>query len=183
MIVRSLTVLSGALLLLAANAFVRVEAQDARPSASGAAADTPAAAQDATPTPQAQPEEREAVEPAVSEPIPSAAPPPAEAAPTPTAPAPASSSKKFRTMDRIELDSTAITGNRELPKVLYIVPWKKADLGDLVGRPANTLLDEVLTPVDREVFRRQTEYFSKLDTPSAAGAVQPEQKTVPAPPR
>ena len=39
-----------------------------------------------------------------------------------------------------------------MPKVLYIVPWKKSDLGDLVGRPVNTLLDEVLEPVDPEVF-------------------------------
>src|SRR5688572_17226709 len=55
-----------------------------------------------------------------------------------------------RTMDRLELDTTAITGNRELPKVLYIVPWKKSDLGDLTGRPTTSLLDEVLAPVDRE---------------------------------
>ena len=26
--------------------------------------------------------------------------------------------------DRAELDRTQIIGNRELPKVLYIVPWK-----------------------------------------------------------
>jgi hypothetical protein len=76
-------------------------------------------------------------------------------------------------MDRLELDSTAITGNRELPKVLYIVPWKKADIGDLIGRPANSLLDEVLTPVDREVFRRQTDYFTKLNAEVAPPAGPP----------
>lgn len=185
MIAHSLTLLSGTLLLLAANAFVRVEAQEATPAASGAAADSPATAQDAKPADaKSQSEERAAVEPAVSEPIPSATPPTGEPAPTPpTQSATAASGTKFRTMDRIELDSSAITGNRELPKVLYIVPWKKADLGDLVGRPANSLLDEVLTPVDREVFRRQTEYFSKLDTAPAGGATPPEQKAVPAPPR
>jgi hypothetical protein len=75
-----------------------------------------------------------------------------------------------KTMDRLDLDPSAITGNRELPKVLYIVPWKKSDLGDLVGRPANSLLDEVLAPVDREVFRRQTEYFTKLNADAAAQA-------------
>ena len=52
--------------------------------------------------------------------------------------------------------------------MLYIVPWKKADIGDLVGRPANSLLDEVLTPVDREVFRRQTDYFTKLNAEAGA---------------
>jgi hypothetical protein len=82
-------------------------------------------------------------------------------------------SQKFVTMDRLELDSTAITGNRELPKVLYIVPWKKADIGDLIGRPANSLLDEVLTPVDREVFRRQTDYFTKLNSEAVPQAAEP----------
>jgi hypothetical protein len=64
--------------------------------------------------------------------------------------------------DRLELDTTVVTGNRELPKVLYIVPWKKADLGDLPGQPFNTLLDEVLMPVDRDVFRREVTYFETL---------------------
>jgi hypothetical protein len=68
-----------------------------------------------------------------------------------------------RTMDHLELDPTAITGNRELPKVMVIVPWKRADLGDLTGRPANSLLNEVLAPVDREVFRRELRYFEALD--------------------
>jgi hypothetical protein len=70
--------------------------------------------------------------------------------------------------DRIELDTTQITGNRELPRVLYVVPWKRPDLGDLGGRPANSLLDEVLAPVDRDVFRRQNRYYQALK-PDAAG--------------
>lgn len=72
-----------------------------------------------------------------------------------------------RVMDRIELDATQITGNRELPKVLYIVPWKASDLGDLMGRPANSLLDEVLAPVDREVFRRENRYYDALKPDTA----------------
>ena len=65
-------------------------------------------------------------------------------------------------VDRLELDTTVVTGNRELPKVLYIVPWKKADLADLPAQPFNTLLDEVLTPVDRDVFRREVTYFEAV---------------------
>ena len=57
---------------------------------------------------------------------------------------------------------TEITGNQELPKVLYIVPWQKSDPGDLMGRPVNTLLDEVLAPIDREEFVRQVEYYGDL---------------------
>ena len=67
-----------------------------------------------------------------------------------------------RVMDTLDLGTTSITGNQELPKVLYIVPWKRSDLGDLVGRPVNTLLDEVLAPVDPEVFERHLEYYDTL---------------------
>ena len=77
-------------------------------------------------------------------------------APT-SAPAP-----KSRAMDTLDLGTTSITGNQELPKVLYIVPWRKSDLGDLVGRPVNTLLDEVLEPVDPEVFQRHLSYYDAL---------------------
>jgi hypothetical protein len=65
-------------------------------------------------------------------------------------------------MDSIELGRTEITGNQELPKVLYIVPWQKSDPGDLMGRPVNTLLDEVLAPIDREEFIRQVDYYGDL---------------------
>ena len=69
--------------------------------------------------------------------------------------------------DRLELDATAVTGSRELPKVLVIVPWKKADLGDLAGKPLNSLVDEALQPLDREVFRREVDYHRAL-TPDRA---------------
>jgi hypothetical protein len=64
--------------------------------------------------------------------------------------------------DRVELGVTDITGNRELPKVLYIVPWKRSDLGDLVGKPPNSLLDEVLQPIDRDVFLRENRYYDAV---------------------
>jgi hypothetical protein len=65
-------------------------------------------------------------------------------------------------MDSMELGRTEITGNQELPKVLYIVPWQKSDPGDLMGKPVNSLLDEVLAPVDREEFLRQVGYYDDL---------------------
>jgi hypothetical protein len=69
--------------------------------------------------------------------------------------------------DRIDLDTTQITGNRELPKVMYIVPWKRSDLSDLGGRPSNSLLDEVLMPVDRDVFKRENRYYGALSSDAA----------------
>ncbi len=65
-------------------------------------------------------------------------------------------------MDEMELGRTEITGNQELPTVMYIVPWKKSDPGDLMGKPVNTLLDEVLAPLDREEFIRQVDYYDDL---------------------
>jgi len=65
-------------------------------------------------------------------------------------------------MDEMTLGRTEITGNQELPKVLYIVPWQKAQPGELTGRPVNTLLDEVLAPLDREEFTRQVDYYGDL---------------------
>lgn len=62
--------------------------------------------------------------------------------------------------DSLELEATSVTGTRELPKVLYIVPWKKAELGELPAQPFNSVLDEALMPLDRDVFRREVRYYA-----------------------
>ncbi len=72
--------------------------------------------------------------------------------------------------DRADIDRTQILGNRELPKVLYIVPWKKPLPGELSGRPVSSVLDEALAPVDRDVFRRQVQYDAVAQTRSPAPA-------------
>ncbi len=64
--------------------------------------------------------------------------------------------------DRAELDRTQVIGNRELPKVLYIVPWKKPLAGELSGRPVASVLDEALAPIDRDVHRRELGYAQQL---------------------
>lgn len=73
--------------------------------------------------------------------------------------------------DRADIDRTQIIGNRELPKVLYIVPWKKPVPGDLAARPLVSVLDEALAPVDRDVFRRQVKY--EQQTRASESVVQP----------
>jgi hypothetical protein len=75
--------------------------------------------------------------------------------------------------DRADLDRTQIIGNRELPKVLYIVPWKKPLPGALAGRPVQSVLDEALAPVDRDVFRREMQYDAQLRAGSAATSTKP----------
>ena len=84
--------------------------------------------------------------------------------------------------DRADIDRTQIIGNRELPKVLYIVPWKKPLPGQLSGRPVQSVLDEALAPVDREVFRRQVVYNTQVQAREAAAAA-PAQPAPAAPPR
>ncbi len=78
--------------------------------------------------------------------------------------------------DRANIDRTQIIGNRELPKVLYIVPWKKPLPSELSGRPVASVLDEALAPIDRDVFRRQVQYDSqRVAAKAAADAIQPAQ--------
>ncbi len=95
------------------------------------------------------------------------APPAAAAsAPAATAVAPAAAASA-PAGDRAEMDRTQIIGNRELPKVLYIVPWKKPVSGAM-ERPVKSILDEVFAPLDREVLRRQVRYESQVRTAGEA---------------
>jgi len=87
--------------------------------------------------------------------------------------APQAGATTSKSSDRIQLDTTQISGNRELPKVMYVVPWRKPDLGEFAGKPPNSLLDEALTPVDRDVFRRQNRYYSALEAGAADAKSQP----------
>ena len=82
--------------------------------------------------------------------------------------------------DRANIDGTKIIGNRELPKVLYIVPWKKPVPSELSGKPVASVLDEALAPVDRDVFRRQVAYDTQVFASKAAAAPAP-QAAPPAP--
>lgn len=65
--------------------------------------------------------------------------------------------------ERIIMQGTAVIGNQELPKVLYIVPWKKSELPDLSEPPLESLIDDALVPIDRNVFRRQIEYYQSMN--------------------
>jgi hypothetical protein len=79
--------------------------------------------------------------------------------------------------DRADIDRTQIIGNRELPKVLYIVPWKKPLPTLLSGRPVASVLDEALAPIDREVFRRELSYDSQIHPRVPASTPTPPEKS------
>jgi hypothetical protein len=88
-----------------------------------------------------------------------------------------------RAEDRATIDKTQIIGNRELPKVLYIVPWKKPGPGDLSGMPSESVLDEALAPLDRDVFRRQVRYNGQLHAGAPTGQQEHTETASPAPPK
>ena len=64
--------------------------------------------------------------------------------------------------EELQLDGMAVVGNRELPKALFIVPWKTPEAAMAPDRPVNTLINDVLQPVDPDVFRRKLEYFETV---------------------
>ncbi len=67
-----------------------------------------------------------------------------------------------RSSSALTLETTSVSGNRELPKVMVIVPWKNAQPVELGGRPLSSLVEEALTPIDREVFQRELDYYGLL---------------------
>lgn len=64
--------------------------------------------------------------------------------------------------EQLDLEGMAVIGNRELPKALFIVPWKDPNAELTPERPVNSLIDETLQPVDPDVFRRKLEYFDTV---------------------
>jgi hypothetical protein len=103
-------------------------------------------------------------------PKPPASPPPN---PAPTAAAAPGAQKGANKVDRLELSTATVTGDREQPKVMYIVPWKKSDIGDLEGKPMNSLVDEILSPVDRDVFRREVRYYQTVKPDGSQNGARP----------
>ena len=81
--------------------------------------------------------------------------------------------------DRAAIDRTNIIGNSELPKVLYIVPWKQPLPGVLDGRPVHSVLDEALAPLERDVFRRELAYGAQAR--AAAALSSPASPAHPSP--
>ncbi len=64
--------------------------------------------------------------------------------------------------EKLEMEGTAIIGNRELPKVLYIVPWKSAERIALSTPPYSSVLDQPLQPVERSSFKREVRFYEQL---------------------
>jgi len=75
--------------------------------------------------------------------------------------------------EAVQMEGTTIRGATELPKVLYIVPWKKADLGDVSIQPGDDIFNEELVPLDRDIFRRQVMFYDQLQNGASAAETPP----------
>jgi len=63
----------------------------------------------------------------------------------------------------IQLDETVISGNQELPKVLYILPWQQpTGLPDIEVKTEFTEM-EVFRRLYPPAYRRELSYFETLD--------------------
>lgn len=70
------------------------------------------------------------------------------------------------------LSGMSVLGNSEAPKSLVIVPWKSSEIGDGVG--VANMLDGRAAPVDRDVFRREVDFYElRSSAASAPAAAQP----------
>ena len=70
---------------------------------------------------------------------------------------PAREANEDRESETREMSGISIVGNDEAPKSLYIVPW---DSSEICGETSlDTMLSEDDVPVDREVFKRQIEFY------------------------
>ena len=63
---------------------------------------------------------------------------------------------------RLEMEGTSIIGNKELPKVLYIVPWQSPAKIDISTPSFVSILDQPLKQIDRKTFRRQIQYHGMV---------------------
>lgn len=59
----------------------------------------------------------------------------------------------------IELDETVISGNEELPKVLYIVPWQQPEGLPDIDLPARGVETELFRRLYPPAYRRELGYL------------------------
>ena len=64
--------------------------------------------------------------------------------------------------ERIRLDETVISGNQELPKVLYIVPWQDPTGIPKIELDPNFTEHEVFRQLYPPTYKREPEYYDAL---------------------
>ncbi len=73
---------------------------------------------------------------------------------------------------RVQLQST-ITGSRESPRVIYIVPWRTPDAAQLEWEPEQGIAESLFQPLRRDEYLRQLRFQQQLQAQGAI-ALPPE---------
>jgi len=61
----------------------------------------------------------------------------------------------------VTLEST-VSGSREQPRVMYIVPWQEPEAASLDYDLDNQLVQEVFAPIDRDEFMREVQLKGRI---------------------
>tara|TARA_R110002167_G_C12198974_1_gene606504 strand:- start:69 stop:368 length:300 start_codon:yes stop_codon:yes gene_type:complete len=64
--------------------------------------------------------------------------------------------------ETLEMEGTAIVGNKELPRVLYIVPWKSTERFDISTPQVVSIMEQQLSKIDRPSFKRKIHYHDAI---------------------
>ncbi len=76
--------------------------------------------------------------------------------------------------ERITMDGLKVIGNKEMPNILYILPWQTAKLPTMVELPLSGLIKDALQPIDRESVLRKKFYQEIVQgaVPDSANTVE-----------
>ncbi|GMR16941.1 MAG: hypothetical protein BMS9Abin31_1341 [Gammaproteobacteria bacterium] len=64
----------------------------------------------------------------------------------------------------VDIEGSSIIGNREAPRVLYIVPWNKSQLPTRETLPIDILVEDAMSSIDRNEFKRQVNFFQQINS-------------------
>jgi hypothetical protein len=65
--------------------------------------------------------------------------------------------------DKLELETITIKGNRELPKVLYIVPWKRMKNDNFDQKLVlHSFFKDAFDPIEPEAFEWHVENYERF---------------------
>jgi hypothetical protein len=62
--------------------------------------------------------------------------------------------------DQADMEGITITGNKELPNILYVISWKSPELPPVADIPLASLIENALEPLDRRSVLREEQYYN-----------------------
>lgn len=62
--------------------------------------------------------------------------------------------------EQADMEGITITGNKELPNILYVISWKSPELPPVADIPLESLIENALEPLDRRSVLREEQYYN-----------------------